>query len=446
VEVGESRTLALSRYFRVEEGVRLHVETSNPDVSEAVLHVNDRLVLTARAKGAAEVTVTAFPAVGPSTHAHLAVRVPNRPPVLRSGWALDNVRLMAGTTAHIPISFDGAFRDPDGDDIVYVSEPSNPALASVSGSAEGVAVKGLAGGETTIRVWADDGDGGRSTPVAFEASIVDGGFPLHLRYVTPVPFAQRRVFEEAAFRWSMIVRETPAREIHIPANKPLCGGNMPELEEDFTGNGVLVNVVVAGIDGPHGVLAQAAQCATVEDFPSTGLTWFDAADVEISPVKEGLGIVALHELGHVMDIGFRRWRDMLRGGPAIPYFAGPQAVREFDKAGGEAHRGPKVPVQPFVLGHWSGHVMPNELMAPRFNSGPLSAVTVRALADMGWTVDVGMADDYELPRPGAAPDAGPPVFDLSGDLVDVGDIPEITIDGQGNIVIDGRVNRIQDGC
>ena len=48
---------------------------------------------------------------------------------------------------------------------------------------------------------------------------------------------------------------------------------------------------------------------------------------------------------------------------------------------------------------------------------PLSIVTLQALADMGYSVDLSMADDYQLPDEPSGPEEGHwPVINLDGDL------------------------------
>ncbi|MXX54339.1 MAG: hypothetical protein F4106_08740 [Gemmatimonadetes bacterium] len=50
-------------------------------------------------------------------------------------------------------------------------------------------------------------------------------------------------------------------------------------------------------------------------------------------------------------------------------------------------------------GHWRESVMGNELMTPATQLGesaPLSAITIQTLADLGYRVNVGLADSYSL--------------------------------------------------
>ncbi len=113
----------------------------------------------------------------------------------------------------------------------------------------------------------------------------------------------------------------------------------------------------------------------------------------------------LHEIGHVLGIG-TTWDRMIRDINGDTHFAGPQAIAAFDQAGGSDYQGAKVPIgrlsdDPYYRIHWRGSVVSGELMTSG-GSSVLSAITLGALSDLGYTVDFSMADPYELPPPGAA--------------------------------------------
>ncbi len=111
-----------------------------------------------------------------------------------------------------------------------------------------------------------------------------------------------------------------------------------------------------------------------------------------------------HEIGHVLGIG-TLWgrgtrRGMLRDLGADTHFAGPQAIAAFDQAGGTDYQGAKVPTEQDGF-HWRLSVLVDELMGP--SSGfALSAITLQALSDLGYSVDLSAADPYVLPPPTAA--------------------------------------------
>ena len=110
----------------------------------------------------------------------------------------------------------------------------------------------------------------------------------------------------------------------------------------------------------------------------------------------------LHEIGHVLGIGAHWDRSgMLRGLNADAHFAGPQAIAAFDQAGGTDYQGAKVPTEPDGS-HWHPSVLAGELMAPDGYNNTLSAITLGALSDLGYSVDLSVADSYVLPPPTAA--------------------------------------------
>ncbi len=135
---------------------------------------------------------------------------------------------------------------------------------------------------------------------------------------------------------------------------------------------------------------------------------------DLSTLFDDLWDIGRHEMGHVLGIG-TLWDEggMLRGLNADTHFAGPQAIAAFDQAGGREYRGAKVPTE-LDGGHWRAGVLAHELMALDFWRGgahgllelrtgdALSAITLGALSDLGYTVDFSAADPYELPPLGAA--------------------------------------------
>ena len=121
----------------------------------------------------------------------------------------------------------------------------------------------------------------------------------------------------------------------------------------------------------------------------------------------------LHELGHVFGIGTYWYYGDTRivhppTGTTRPdaHFPGPNAVAAFDAAGGSGYPGGKVPLtndpaEDADLGaHWR-NVLCGEIMTRGNCQGEelnvVSAITLGALADFGWVVDMSVAEDYTLP-------------------------------------------------
>ncbi len=123
--------------------------------------------------------------------------------------------------------------------------------------------------------------------------------------------------------------------------------------------------------------------------------------------------VMLHELGHVFGIGTYWYSGDVRlvnlpssARRVDTHFPGPNAVAAFDAAGGSGYTGAKVPVtndpaeDADAGGHWRS-VLCGEVMTrgncPGEELTVVSAITLGALADLGWVVDMSVAEDYALP-------------------------------------------------
>ncbi|HEX6432906.1 MAG TPA: leishmanolysin-related zinc metalloendopeptidase, partial [Gemmatimonadales bacterium] len=121
---------------------------------------------------------------------------------------------------------------------------------------------------------------------------------------------------------------------------------------------------------------------------------------------------------------------------ADPHFTGPQAIAAFNEVGGAAYPLAKVPVEDTggegtADGHWRESVFGAELMTgfvdPSHN--PLSKVTLAALADQGYAVNLGGADPYSLALALQARGARPPRA-LGNDVLRV---PIRRVDATGRI-------------
>ena len=122
---------------------------------------------------------------------------------------------------------------------------------------------------------------------------------------------------------------------------------------------------------------------------------------EVSTREQQLWSTGRHEIGHVLGIGtIWEYSRMLRGLNADTHFAGPQAIAAFDQAGGTDYQGAKVPTEQDRI-HWRDSVLAGELMGTK-GGYALSAITLGALSDLGYSVDLSAADPYDLLPPTAA--------------------------------------------
>lgn len=253
---------------------------------------------------------------------------------------------------------------------------------------------------------------------AFSSSIVlrVSQFNIELRYVNEPTPAQRSAFENAVERWrAVIIGELQDIGTSSPISN-ICGTG-----QTFSGtvDDLVIYVNLRAIDGPGQVLGSAGPCAVRPvaqgsvnpNVPAIGVMNFDTADLTTLENAGQLGQVILHEMGHVLGIG-TMWTDfgLLIGATTdSSSFDGAQARAVWNTLGGAA--GTRVPVENCVGitqscgagtrdGHWRELTFRTELMTGYLNGGvanPLSALTIRSLQDIGYTVDAGTAESYVLP-------------------------------------------------
>jgi Leishmanolysin len=129
---------------------------------------------------------------------------------------------------------------------------------------------------------------------------------------------------------------------------------------------------------------------------------FDTADMASMEANGTLMAVVMHEMGHVLGVG-TIWSTLglLSGrGTTNPTFTGSQATAAYNQIFNTNVTG--VPVENTGGGgtrdaHWRETIFKNELMTGWTGPGtvmPLSLVTAASLADMGYTVNLAMADPF----------------------------------------------------
>ena len=257
-------------------------------------------------------------------------------------------------------------------------------------------------------------------PLEFIATTAEqGGYNITVRYLTEISNPQLLAFAEAELRWeTLITGDLDDVNQTLPAGA--CGDS-PETPGPF--DDVTIFVTIGPIDGPFGVLGQAGPCfvrvgaTTGEGLTVIGRMEFDEDDMELLETEGSLNAVILHEMGHVLGFG-TLWGptgfDLLvdpadPNTPAEedPHFTGAGAIAAFDAAGGTAYvGGAKVPVMDVggagtINSHWRDEIFDPEVMTGFLSDGvnPLSAISVRSLEDLGYTVNAGGADPFTLTLP-----------------------------------------------
>ena len=284
------------------------------------------------------------------------------------------------------------------------------------------------------------------------------GYDIEVVFTEHGTNEQDNVILEAAKRWESVIVQG-VTDIDFSAN-PVgvgqCGPNSPVINDVV--DDVRIFVSIDSIDGPGKILAQAGPCrrriTTFEGYSEiprsviAGSMEFDEDDLTRIAAQGILVSTVTHEIGHVLGFG-TMWDyfDLLEnpsttGNPnADTHFTGPLARRAFERAGGRNYRGGAiVPVENggnrgSADSHWRESVFENELMTPFLSAGiePFSAITIEAMADLGFNVDPTVADRYRISAAGAAGMAvdPEPVIDLSNDIADY---PITFIDQKGRVV------------
>ena len=343
------------------------------------------------------------------------------------------------------------FRDPDGDDLEYTASSESPDVVSATVTGSRITVVPVGAGSATVTVTATDPSGLRaqlSMPVTVRGAI-PGTYDIELILIDEVSESIRAAFDDAVDYWSGILARTELPNVPLSGDYPFGCWDITTGPTLSVVDDLAIVASVREIDGRDGILASAGFCGIrggEGGLPFMGAMQFDVDDLERLEENGDMEEVILHEMGHVLGIGTAWRRFGLLANPSLPdnqgadtHFPGPLAIEAFDAAGGtEYSGGAKVPVENrggrgSGDSHWRESVLDHELMTPYQNSGipdPLSAITIQSLADLGYTVDVSLAEPYRLPG----------VADIAGmaDKIEYGDDilrgPIIVVDRNGRIV------------
>lgn len=289
---------------------------------------------------------------------------------------------------------------------------------------------------TTMKIFLD----GESLPYNIEVVFINHGSS-----------SQEAAVTAAATQWmSLITTDVTDSDFSVqPLEANACVQGMPAVSDIV--DDIRIYVSIDSIDGPSNVLGQAGPCVTrgLGNLPILGYMQFDSADLATLDQRGELLPVVLHEMGHVLGFGTIWPASPYIHNPSLPsssgvdtYFDGPGAVAAFNAAGGTGYtKGQKVPVENSANegsadSHWRESALGRELMTPFFNSGftnPLSAITVRSLADLGYQVDASRAEAFSVPLSAPSPTAGVAsrILDLSGD---VPNRPIVVVDQKGRVI------------
>ena len=446
--VDETIVVRVSGHFTDPEEDALTFASSSSDSAVATTTASgDAVTVTAISTGTATITVTGSDPGGLAAALSFSVTVfetpPNRAPTPEG--TMPDRSLEEGQSVDADAS--SYFRDRDGDALTFTASSSNSGVASATVDGDRVTVSALFSGRATITVTATD-PGGLSAAQAFTVyvrpgPVVEGdGFDIALVFTDAVAHTYRPTIEAATATWMQILRGTEWEDISFDSPQD-CRGIEIDLE---TVDDMVVVVDAFAMDGDLGTVARAGTCTRRADSsPVLGYVSFDEVDIGTLQAYDDLEEIMLHELTHVLGFGFR-WvllglLDQDHDPEFDPHFTGSRARAAFDAAGGTNYTGAKVPTEP-GQGHWRDSVFGRELMNSFLyvnRREPLSAITLEALVDMGFWVDVSYADEFQLANPDrVAADASPEPLIRVHDEIDRG--PQVIVDRNGRTlrVIPGR--------
>ena len=254
--------------------------------------------------------------------------------------------------------------------------------------------------------------------IGYACGETEPGFQIQLVFHPETPGYMREAMRSEAEYWMEILRDTEAPDLfgQDPYFRRDWAPTLPPIVDDI--------VVVIDVDeGPSRAGISGLLDLLRHRIPYRGRVTLSTG---YGGPPQQLELTARHELGHVLGIGTlwhirRHIRDpSTEEEVRDTYVVLPLAEGAFDAAGGTSYTGPKIPLHQHgdggLNGHWRTEVFGSELMSWGWGDYvPTSAVTLQALADLGYTVDLGLADPYTLL--GAAADAAiapaaPPPFEL----------------------------------
>lgn len=251
---------------------------------------------------------------------------------------------------------------------------------------------------------------------------VQTNYALEVRFFgAPISASNRALFTKAAARIrAIVIGALPAEDVTGLDVSECTGKPTPALTGSI--GGVVIYASVDSIDGGGKTLAFAGPCyirgseASPDWRTLIGRMQFDSADLASLAGNNNLQDVITHEMLHVVGLGtFWGPRGLIvNSGQTGAAFTGPGGIAGCRAAGGTAICTSSVPVEdceglPEVFGcgdgqregHWKETRFTRELMTPYLSTiaNPLSVMTIRSLADLGYSVNPAAADPYTVPAP-----------------------------------------------
>ena len=229
-------------------------------------------------------------------------------------------------------------------------------------------------------------------------SFREGDFDIELVFLDEFNEIQKNVLRYMARRWMAVISEDLPDYTFTQGWSGTCGDRSFTIPSGERIDDLRIYVTI--FDPDHHYYADSGRGSVSLLRESSYLPVLGCMSLNSNRIQGSFHALVLHEIGHVLGFGsiwneFDFLQDFSRDDPnADAHFNGPRAIAAFDDAGGKDYTGAKVPVEKKDGSHWRRSVLGDEVMG---GGGPLSAITVQSLADLGYGVDVTQADAHTLP-------------------------------------------------
>ncbi|HEV7993067.1 MAG TPA: hypothetical protein VGP25_14675 [Gemmatimonadaceae bacterium] len=226
---------------------------------------------------------------------------------------------------------------------------------------------------------------------------------IDVRIVGAVSPVLAQAAKSAVARWQDIFASSWTNTAVSMAASECVAGQPAVTNETITGVRLYVAENNAGVAG---ALARSGACVSTADGRTVVGRIYVGLDLERATTATKLAVMT-HELGHVFGL---MAPSMITDVPGPnPRWIGPEARRQFLLAGGADVGGVPLETETEVpsgaYGHWRISSMPDEIMTTfagrlgnRPEGGPLSAITLGALTDLGYPIRLSAADPYRVDK------------------------------------------------
>ena len=427
---GAPLALLVNRAFSDPDGeyVWLAPSSDNPSVATVALE-GPALVVNPHTVGTATITVTGSDATGRNVAGSFAVTV-------SASTRSDPTASFNAAGDKLTLSFDDQFapgetrayqarvrqKSPRGGWNRFCFSATNSGATTQTQSVStdltmtGIAEPGVAY-ETVYRHIGNSCSGTRDelwSRVVEATTPGTASFDIEVVYDSPLSDAMRAAVEWGVQYWERILTMS-LPNVDFSSEAGYCGGVVfRDVIDDMR---LYVKVDRGGGSGT-GARGSAGACVvrSTSGLPAAGSVtlYVDENDLSANSLRR----LILHEITHAL--GFSRYRfhsaNLLRNpsllkdgsdalGAPDTHFVGQLAVAAFNAAGGSSYSGGKVPIWNAQHrnggvqdSHWRDSVFGNEVMGSSTDhTSKLSAITIQAMADLGYHVDVSQAESYTLP-------------------------------------------------